>query len=93
VFPGVACSVQGVLIQSGDLASALWSLIISVHTFLSRMGVKGPGYWGKEFSAKGKESWIVSFGVWFIAFFLGSIGLIVIEQRNPEKGPFCTFLS
>jgi len=93
VEPGGMCTLQGFLIQSGDIASAIWSFIIAVHTFVLLAGGRRWRAWVAEKSTAGKGRWILCFCVWFVVLFIGTIGLMLIQKLYPWKGPFCTFLS
>lgn len=92
VLPGGVCTLQGFLIQSGDIASAIWSFIIAVHTFVLLAGGRKWRGWVAEKSTSGKGRWILCFCVWFVILFIGTIGLMLIQKLYPWKGPFCTLL-
>jgi hypothetical protein len=38
LMTGPGCTVQGFLINSGDVSSAIWSFVIAVHTFVLLAG-------------------------------------------------------
>ena len=91
VLPGLACTVQGILINSGDVASAVWAFVIAIHTTMLFVG--GPK-WGDRavnLSVRGKARWFICLGVWSGVLFIGFIGMGV--SQTPEKGPFCMSLS
>lgn len=90
VVPSPACTIQGILINTGDLSSAIWSFIIAVHTFLVLTGGNNWGEWATRKSLMGKSRWIICAGVWGCVVFLGVIGIIAIDKIQPENGPFCT---
>lgn len=92
VIPGPVCTLQGFLIQSGDISSSIWAAIIAFHTFFLLAGGRNWRAWAAEKSTSGKARWILCFGVWFCVLFIGLIGLILIENLYPDKGPFCMFL-
>jgi len=90
VIPSPACTIQGILINTGDLSSAIWSFVIAVHTFLVLTGGKDWGEWAARKSLQGKARWIICGGVWFAVVFLGVIGIVAIERiSTPVDGPFC----
>ena len=91
VAAGVACSVQGIFINSGDISSALWSLVIAVHTFLL-LGIPKWEKWAKKISVSGYGRWVLCFFIWLLVLFIGLIGF-VIEKRDSEDGPFCTLIA
>jgi hypothetical protein len=91
VLPGGLCTLQGFLIQSGDIASAIWSFIIAVHTFVLLAGGRKWRAWVAENSTAGKGRWFLCLGVWLVILFIGTIGLILIQKLYPYKGPFCNF--
>lgn len=91
VIPGLACTVQGILINSGDVASAVWAFGIAIHTAMLFVG--GPK-WGDRavnLSVRGKTRWFICLGVWSGVIFLAFIGIVACQ--TPEKGPFCRSLS
>lgn len=89
VIPGPMCTLQGFLIQSGDIASSIWAFVIAFHTFFLLAGGRNWRAWVAEKSTSGKARWILCLGIWFVVLFIGVIGLILIEKMYPEKGPFC----
>lgn len=90
-MPGKGCNAQGFFINMGDTASACWTLVIAIHTFLQLAGGPNIRGWVAEKSMKGKSRWVLCTGVWFNACFLSSFGMIALERLTPENGPFCTF--
>jgi hypothetical protein len=89
VVPGAFCNFQGFMLNSGDIASAIWSFIIAVHTFFLLAGGRKYRTWVAENSTSGKSRWILCALVWAFIIFIGVIGLILIAPIHPEKGPFC----
>ena len=89
VFPGPLCTLQGFLIQSGDIASAIWSFVIAMHTFFLLAGGRKWKAWVAERSMTGKGRWFLCIAIWAFVLFIGVIGIIAIEKIYPEKGPFC----
>src|SRR5437762_12150786 len=87
VVPGPVCTLQGVLINSGDVGSALFSFVIAIHTYL--FFTRGARLRTKTIAESGKRHWILCFLLWFIVAFLGFIGIVLIEKIYPEKGSFC----
>lgn len=88
ILPGPICTLQGFLINSGDIASAIWSFVIAVHTFFLLAGGRRWRTWVAEKSMSGKGRWILCIGIWLFILFIGVIGLILIEKVT-HKGPFC----
>ena len=89
LWPGIACDIQGFFINSGDVASSIWSLVIALHTFLLLAGGQRSRAWAAEKSTSGRGRWFFCFGTWAFIFFLGVIGPILVQRVNPDKGPFC----
>jgi hypothetical protein len=89
VWPGIACDIQGFFINTGDVASTLWSLVIALHTCFLLAGGQKLRAWATEKSTTGKERWIICISIWAFVFLLGFIGPLVIERVVPENGPFC----
>jgi len=92
VEAGAFCNFQGFMINSGDIASAIWSFIIAVHTFFLLAGGRRYRAWVAEKSMSGNTRWFLCAAVWVFVIFIGVIGLILIQRIHPEKGPFCTSL-
>src|SRR5436305_13594276 len=90
VFPGGLCTLQGFLINSGDIGSAIWSFVIAVHTFFLLAGGRRWKAWVAEKSMAGKFRWFLCLAIWFFIFFISTVGLWLIQQVHPDKGPFCT---
>ena len=87
---GPGCTLQGFLINSGDVASAIWSFVIALHTFtLLAGGHKWRILGGRERLQSGKARWAVCLGLWTFVFVIGAIGPVVIERLRPENGPYC----
>jgi hypothetical protein len=86
---GPGCTLQGFLINSGDIASAIWSFVIALHTFTLLAG--GPKWrgWAAEKTASGKARWVMCAGIWSFVFFIGAVGPVIIETLHPENGPYC----
>lgn len=93
VLPSFACSVQGFFINSGDVGSSIWSLVIAIHTVLLLAGGQRARVWAAEKSTGGKERWILAVCIWLSIVFLGLIGPLAIEGLHPEDGPFCKVLT
>jgi hypothetical protein len=91
VVPGPTCNLQGLFINSGDIASSIWAFVIAVHTFFLLAGGRKWRAWAAERSMSGKARWIFAAGIWSFVLFIGVIGMILIEPVNPGKGPFCMF--
>jgi len=89
VMPGNGCNAQGLLINLGDVASAWWTFVITVHTFLVIVGRPKVRTWVAEKSVTGKFRWVLCFVVWFSVFFLSTVGIFLIQNIDPTKGPFC----
>jgi G protein-coupled glucose receptor regulating Gpa2 len=90
--PSPGCNAQGFFITAGDVASAWWAFVIAMHTFLLLAG--GPKWrsWVAEKSVRGKFRWCLCAAIWLGVLFLSTVGIIVIQNINPEKGPFCIYL-
>jgi hypothetical protein len=90
VHSGPTCTLQGFLINTGDISSAIWSFVIAMHTFFLLAGGRGWRTWVADKSTSGKSRWLLCMGIWVFVLFIGIIGPIAIEPLHPEKGPFCT---
>ena len=91
LMTGPGCTLQGFLINSGDIASAIWSFVIALHTFTLLVGGPKIGGWVSEKTASGKLRWVVCVGIWAFVFLIGAIGPVVLENLHPENGPYCIF--
>ena len=89
LMTGPGCTLQGFLINSGDISSAIWSFVIALHTFTLLAGGHKWRCWVAEKTESGKSRWAVCLGIWAFVFLIGAIGPVVIERLHPEKGPFC----
>jgi len=89
IEPGIACNIQGILINSGDISSALWSLVVALHTFCLFGGGQRWRDWAEKTSRSGNGRWFLCSAIWIMVFFIGIIGVASIEKLEPEKGPFC----
>ena len=56
-------STSFVLINSGDIASALWSLVIAVRTWFLLAGGEKWRCWATEKSCTGKGGWLLCLGL------------------------------
>jgi hypothetical protein len=88
VRAGPVCTLEGFLINSGDVSSALWSFVISVHTFTLLAGGRKWRAWAAENSTGGRGRWFFAGGVWLFVLFISTIGF-GIEKVTPNRGPFC----
>src|SRR5271169_1794338 len=86
---GPGCTLQGYLINSGDIASAIWSFVIALHTFTLLAGGRKWGSWAAEKTSSGKGRWVVCLGIWTFVFLIGAIGPVIIQNLQPAKGPYC----
>ncbi|KIJ43393.1 hypothetical protein M422DRAFT_145125, partial [Sphaerobolus stellatus SS14] len=77
VEPGHFCIAQAALKQTGNLGTALWSLVIAFHTF-SLLFLRRP--------ISRKLSCITFFAVWIFLGIIIMLGPVIIE--NNKKGPF-----
>jgi hypothetical protein len=89
VLPGPLCTLQGILVECGDVASSLWSFVIAVHTFILLAGGPRIKAWVAEKGTSGKARWILCIGIWLSVVFLSVIGPLLIRRLYPENGPFC----
>lgn len=90
LMTGPGCTLQGFLINSGDVASAIWSFVIGLHTFALLAGGRRVRGWVTDKTTSGKTRWAVCLGIWTFVFLLGGIGPVLLEGLHPENGPFCT---
>jgi len=86
---GSGCTLQGFLINSGDIASAIWSFVIAFHTFALLAGGSKIRGWVSEKTGSGKLRWVVCGGLWAFVFLIGAIGPVIIQPLNPGNGPYC----
>jgi hypothetical protein len=87
VAPGMVCEVQGFLKNFGDLSSGVFSFVVAVHTFLLLAG----GRKWQPYAIKTKSGilrWYICMAIWAIIFLIATAGF-VIQNAQPEKGPFC----
>lgn len=89
VEPGAFCMVQGLLLEIGELAGAVWVFVVAVHTFLLIAGGRRCRAWVARKSASGKGRWCVVIAVWAWVLVNGLYGIVIVEPLHPELGPFC----
>lgn len=90
LLPGAFCNLQGVMLNLGDVAAAMFSFVIALHTFLLLAGGRKWQAWVSEFSSSGIGRWCVAGLVWFSTTFIATCGLFLVQRIHPERGPFCT---
>jgi hypothetical protein len=91
VVPGPFCTWQGLVLQLGHLGSAIWMLVIAIHTFLLMACGRRCREWVTRKSGSGKARWVLVVCVWIWVVFNGIYGLLFIEPFHPELGPYCNF--
>jgi hypothetical protein len=89
VVPGPFCTWQGLFLQLGHLGSAIWMLVIAIHTFLLMACGQRCREWVTRKSESGKARWVLVVCVWIWVMFNGIYGLVFIEPFHPELGPYC----
>ncbi|EIM82103.1 uncharacterized protein STEHIDRAFT_171683 [Stereum hirsutum FP-91666 SS1] len=77
VYAGDLCSVQGGIKQMGNVAAALWSFMIALHTFNLL-------FLRRKMTALGQ--WLTIAIGWTAVMFIIIIGPLAIQ--TPEKGPY-----
>jgi hypothetical protein len=88
LITGPYCTVQAVGLIFGVLASAIWTFVFTVNTFLLLAGGRNTRAWLIEKSNSGWERWVVCFALWIFILFSALFGFI--EPLDPNKGPYCT---
>jgi hypothetical protein len=91
VVPGPLCTLQGVLLTSGDIGSAIWTFIITIHTFILLAGGRRLRYWITEKTSAGVGRWILGAAVWTFVLISGLFGLLFIEPFQGVKRQYCTW--
>lgn len=90
VASGPACSVQGVFINTGHLSSAIFALIIGIHTWKwSVHTLEGKNKITSSDGSINLVQWGICVGTWSFVIFLGLIGF-QIEKSQPQNPRFCT---
>jgi hypothetical protein len=89
IGPGRFCNFQAIVLNSGDVGSAIWTFVVALSTFLSIAGSPGVRQWVVKKSNEGKGRWVLTFGIWAFILFIGVFGLIIVQPLYPEKGPYC----
>ena len=90
IEPGAYCNFQAIVLNCGDLGSAMWTFVVALTTFLSIAGGRQTRDWINRKTTSGKTKWFVSIGIWGFNLFIAMFGLIFIQPLYPEKGPYCT---
>ena len=89
IGPGSYCNFQFLVLNSGDLGSALWTLVVALSTFLTIAGGPRCREWVTRKSTSGKGRWVLTLAIWGFILFIGLIGFIFIQPFHPERGPYC----
>lgn len=84
---GPYCTFQAVGLISGVLGSAIWTLVVTVNTFLLLAGGRNTRAWLIEKSNSGWGRWVFCVAIWMFIIFSGLFGFI--EPLDPNKGPYC----
>ena len=84
-FPD-ARTLQGLLLEVSDVATAMWSFVIAVHTFFLIAGGRSRQAWVAEKSTTGKARWVICIGIWAFVVCLALIGIVLIQNIEPENG-------
>ena len=88
LITGPYCAFQAVGLISGVIGSAIWTFVITVHTFLFLAGGPNMRAWVIEKSNSGWGRWAVCIAIWLFIIFSGLFGFF-IQPFEPEKGPYC----
>lgn len=80
---GTVGNIQGVLINAGDVASALWSMVIAVHTFITLACTRTWRLWIIHKSRYGKIRYFLCAGIWGFVFVISAIGFVVAKPGQP----------
>jgi hypothetical protein len=89
VEAGPFCTFQGLFLELGELAGAVWVFVVAVHTFLLIACGRRCREWVARKSTSGKGRWCVVIAVWAWVLVNGLYGIIIVEPLHPELGPFC----
>ena len=84
---GPLCTFQAIGLISGDVGSAIWTFVITIHTFLLLAGGRHCRAWVAEKSASGKLRWVFCGVTWLFIIFSGLFGLIFFSG---SETPYCT---
>jgi hypothetical protein len=93
VAPGLACNVQGVFINSGHLSSAVFALVIGIHTWRwSVHKLKGRNQTEPSTRLRSLVQWVICIGIWAFVIIVGTIGF-QIQKSQPQHPYYCTSTS
>jgi len=87
LITGPYCTFQAVGLISGVIGSAIWTLVITVNTFLLLIGGRNMRAWVIEKSSSGWERWVLSIAIWIFVLLSGLFGFI--KPVETDKGPYC----
>ena len=88
MLPGNGCNAQGLFINIGDVSSAWWTLVITLHTFLVIGGGHRVRNWIVDKSVSGKTRFVLALGLWSAVLFMSTAGIFLV-QNVEKRGPFC----
>ena len=88
-MPGPYCTFQGVVLQVGLLAQAVWTFVVALSTFLLIAGGNKCQVWMSEKGASGKGRWVFVVVLWAFIWLIALFGLIFIQPLHPGRGAYC----
>jgi len=87
LITGPYCTFQAVGLIAGVIGSAIWTLVITLNTFLLLAGGRNTRAWVIEKTNSGWARWVLCIAIWAFILFGALFGFI--EGSSPEKGPYC----
>jgi len=86
---GPLCTIQAIGLISGNVGSAIWTFVITVHTFLLLAGSRSFRDRITKTGSSGKPRWAICVVLWVFIIFCGLYGLIF---HSKSKTPYCITL-
>jgi hypothetical protein len=87
LITGPYCDFQAVGLIWGVMASAIWTFVITVNTFLLLAGGRKTRAWLIDKVNSSWEQWIVCAVIWIFILVSGLVGFL--EPFDADKGPYC----
>lgn len=86
---GPLCTIQAIGLISGNVGSAIWTFVITVHTFLLLAGSRSFRDRVTKTGSSGKLRWAICAILWVFIIFCGLYGLIF---HSESETPYCIML-
>lgn len=87
LITGPYCDFQAVGLIWGVMASAIWTFVITINTFLLLAGGRKTRAWLIDYGNSGWGRWVVCAVIWIFILVSGLFGFM--EPFDVARGPYC----